>query len=171
MFVRPTFALATAAAAVGGLLALSGCTSDPNLVGQMGVTANSKGQAVLVLATCGGEIDDVTLGFLPVGKQNRSGQIGEWKRSSKVTGTSRLDLTAPADGWDGPTQTLQPAPYYIASASSTKNGSDALNDMTFRGRQIKKLDPSKVYVNSDNPDSDKLIPHSADSFHAWACSR
>lgn len=167
----PTLRALTLSCLLGALLAgTAGCTDEPRLVGQMGITADAQGRPVLVLATCRGSIDDVSLSLLPVGKQTASGDVGEWTRASRVRGTSRLDTADPAAPWQGPGVVVHPRRYYIAEASSSSNEVDALNDMTFRGRQVRKLDPSKVYLNSDDPDSDELVAHPSASFQHWACA-
>lgn len=152
-------------------LGAAGCTKDPVVVGRMGITANAKGQPVLVLATCSGSIDDVTLSQLPYGQQTANGEVGEWTTESKIHGTSRLDIGAPAPPWSGAGVSVRSALHYIASAGSSENETDALNDVTFQGRQVAALDPAKVYTNADDPDSDELVPHAAATFHDDACDR
>ena len=139
-------------------LAAAGCTSEPELVGRMGITADATGQPVLVLEPCGGSIDEITLSLLPFGKQTESGDVGSWRAASKVTALTHLALAGDNPGWAGATVLLDPAKHYIAQALSTTHPNDAFNDVTFEGSQVAKLDPSKVYVNSDDPDSTALVP-------------
>ena len=149
--------------------ALTACTPDPKLVGQMGLAVDAHGRPVLVLAACSGAIDTVALSLLPYGSETANGEVGSWRTGVTVDGLARLPLTTLDGDWVGRPVTLAPGRHYIASAGSTRNDADALNDLTFATAQLKALRPGRVYVDADDPDSEELVPHPAANFRAWAC--
>ncbi len=162
------FVLPLAALALGTTL-LTGCSGDPTLVGRMGITADAEGRPVLVLAPCGGSIDQITLGLLPQGNETDSGTVGSWQSGSAVRSLTHLALGDTTPAWTGDAVHVDPRKHYIAQAISSSHPADAFNDVTFAGDQIATLDPTKVYVNSDDPDSAALVPHTATDFQTWAC--
>lgn len=167
MTAQGRFVSAIALGAAG--LMLAGCTQEPQVVGRMGITSDGNGNVVLVLAPCGGFIDTITLSLLPYGKQTQSGTVGEWKSDASLRTTTRLSLNGPKLGWVGGQVTTQPQQHYIASAGSSTHHDDAFPDLTFGGDQVATLDPSKVYVNSEDPDSSALVARPLTSFQSWAC--
>lgn len=151
-------------------LVLAGCAQEPILVDQVGITVDKHGQPVVVLAPCSGSIDTIMLSLLPDHSQTQNGPVAAWKRGTAVTTMTRLALNSPDSNWTGMPITVKDDQRYIASAASSTHDRDAFNDITFTGKQIAALDPTRVYLNSPDPASATLVAHPAAEFQAWACA-
>ncbi|MBI4941708.1 MAG: hypothetical protein HY830_13255 [Actinobacteria bacterium] len=134
---------------VVAVLSISGCS--PVAAGPMAV-ANEGGHLVVVAPVCHGQLTDV---FVTVGNDVTHPLV--W-RHEDVDHDLRLDLTAPGDGWQGPSLTLSPTTRYSVGAghdvvfAKDSIGSDVwASGPTFTGAEVLALPADQVIAAGSVP--------------------
>lgn len=131
-------------------LALAGCgnAAGADLNGTAGITVDSGGTPIVLVAVCHSTIDQVTISADRTGLKDTDPNVvfGTWSAASAQKGLVALNLDTPDSDWTG-TDTFIPedAKGYILIASQAKADVEA-TQVYFHGRDLAKLSPDVVLV-------------------------
>lgn len=158
---------------VVAVLSISGC--GPVDAGPMAV-ANEGGHVVVVAPVCHGKLTDV---FVTVGKDVAHPLV--WHHED-VSHDLRVDLTAPGEGWEGPTLTLSPTETYsVGGGHDVVFGKDYIGSDVwaagpgFTGAEVLALPADQVIAGrglppTPGPDGTTGSPRTSRAeFDATAC--
>ncbi len=169
-YVRHVFRLA---AALGAVVALSGCTVP--VVGATGVAVDASGRPVGYLAVCSEHIDGATLYFEDPTRsvEDRSVEVGEWTADRPVTSLASWSMGERAEGWTStkPLAALEPGREYVMYGW-TKDNSSSTIDVVFTVEQLQALEPGQVlYFDGFNEEGqqDRYDTGSPGQFQTAAC--
>jgi hypothetical protein len=145
-------------------------TAQTKMSGAVGLTVDSAGEPILVMAHCRGHIDNMRLYGNPE-TDNSSGNtpIGKWIAEPSITNPGVVMLTLnnqPSPGWviSQPIPRLTPGWLYSVLAESNERNKFEALQVDFTVADIKTLDPATVQTSGR-----KRSPLS--SFEQDTCSR
>ncbi len=138
--------------AVGAAVALSSCGNliTTEIVGKVGISVDTEGNPVVVVAVCDGYLDQVEIsqGREGLAEDETNPLVGTWDAAGQHTGVSELDLAAPGSDWQTRTPvSLEPGVLYIVTAHQV--GADVqASQVDFDVGDLRGLEPGYVYTGS-----------------------
>ncbi len=155
-----------------GTAGLSGCVgADAEVNGDVGISVDSNGHPIVVIAICKDFVDQVsvTLGREGLKESEANPAVGVFKAGEDIKESAALDLSDPGSSWSNHEPVaLDPTKHYIAIAEQAKADVEAAQ-VDFFGRDLAKMKPGFVYTNTDDIDKVEFDEHKAADFQAFAC--
>lgn len=128
------------------LCLISGC-AETRIGGQTGVSVDSQGRPVIVIAVCKGEIDSLVLfdDKHPTDRSKQDVPIGEWISEHPVKEMAEVPLGSPPEGWTVEKQagSLREGVGYAAFANDKRRHWEAAQ-LNFSTETLRSLTPSEV---------------------------
>jgi hypothetical protein len=154
---------------LGSVVALSGCGNlvTTEIVGAVGISVDTEGDPVVVVAVCDGYLDQVAVvqGREGLAEDETNPVVGTWDAAGQLTGVSELDLAAPGSDWQTRTPvSLETGEHYIVTARQVDADVQA-SQVDFFGRDLQGMEPGFVYTGA----APELDEHEAAAFEAASC--
>jgi hypothetical protein len=152
--MRRLRAVLVPAALVGGVLTGCGNSVTADVIGMAAVTQGRDGTPVLLVEVCRDGIDTISVSATREGLSDDqpNPQVASWSSDHPASGTIRIPIQQPPAGWTADASTpdpltFSPARGYVVLGQASRRDAE-VTQVSFRGREVRDLEPGQVLVKS-----------------------